>query len=177
MSIIDERTEKTELDLYKRSDVALSTVCVSGHRLPAWTDIKTCMEDCPIFERCAAQNVGELCVVEKNYLGYVVKSAVKSLPKPVSEEILLRIGIIMLPLYSDLFRAQLEKSALNRVMLGSGVSAKVHPIYRLIRETISTIDTQWLKIGFSKLAIKQFKGAGEKEIINGDSSYYETIST
>lgn len=174
--MIDEKTG-TELDLYKQSEVALSTVCVSGHRLPVFTDIKTCTEECPIFERCVAQNVGKLCVVEKNYLGHIIKAAVKSLPKPVSEEVLQRIGLVMLPLYSDLFRFQLEKSALASVMLGKGVTAKIHPIFRVIRETISIIDTQWTRIGYSKLAIKQIKGIGEKEFINGDADYYESIST
>lgn len=167
--------EKTELDLYTRSEISLSTISVSGHRLPAWTDIKMCTEDCPIFNQCKAQKIDELCIVQKNYLGVVVKGAVKTLPKPVSEEVLQRIGLIMIPMYSDLFLFQLEKSALSKIMVGSGVNAKVHPIFKTIREIIQAIDKQWERIGLSKIAIKKLKNV-DGDMVHGDSDYYDSIS-
>ena len=172
----DIKPDKSELDLYKKSEISLGTVCVSGHRLPAWTDIKMCNEMCPIFEQCKAQKVGELCEVQKNYLGTVLKGAVKKLPKPVDEALLQRIGLILIPLYNDLFLFQLEKSSLMKVMLGSGSNMKLHPIFRVVRETITTIDKQWEIIGLSKLAIKQMKDING-DPLNGDKNYYDTLTS
>ena len=166
---------KSELDLYTRSKVSLSTICVSGHRLPVLGDVRMCAEECPIFDRCDAQKIGELCSVQKNYLGTVIKGAVKKLPKPVDEALLQRIGLIMIPLYNDLFLFQLEKSALSSTMVGSGVNVKVHPIFRVIRETINTIDKQWGIIGLSKVMIKKLKDASE-DYVHGDSDYYDSIN-
>ena len=165
---------KQGIDLYNKSEVSLGTTCVSGHRLPTWADVKTCDEECPIFNMCKAQNIGEPCVVQKTYLGTIVKSAVKTLRKPVSDEILQRIGLIMLPLYNDLFLFQILKSSLLSVMIGSGVNIKPHPVFKLIKDQIALIDKQWLLVSSSKSSFKKVNVVDD--FLEGDTDYYDKIS-
>jgi hypothetical protein len=133
--------------------------------------VPECRDDCPIMKRemvCPyAKNVnkGKPCRIQRRYMQAVVNYVEKSVKKK-DDQVMMKIGMMVVPIFQQLIRFKLEAHALNNdVMLGN----KVHPIFKEIRETIKLADNL---VNSLNPLFDVDKGRG---ILDGDADYYDKI--
>lgn len=120
-----------------------------GHSLISWDCIQTCQESCPIYSRCTYKNPNiEKCNLQIQYLEHLTNTIFNTY-RYCSEEIMFKIGMQIVPLYSMLCRQKIvEKSVMNLAYEDEKGVTRIHPIYKEIRETLKTIASVWKEVGF-----------------------------
>lgn len=150
----------------------------------SWDACMNCGEDCPIQGQCAKADVMGKCGLQKSYLNEVYKALVADLKTEITHQKVLIIGLKVLPLYTQLFKFKLlEYSLNNNITTFSKSGIKIHPVYKEMRETIKLIVPllRLIEVGYAQPNVnpKDPKPVGEFEadFSNGDSNYYDNLST
>lgn len=155
-----------------------------GMNLIAWDSIQVCRpEGCPIGAAgiCmyAEDSRDAPCRVQTEYLQSFVAVVFRTY-KSLDEADTYRIGMHLVPLYSQLCRMKLVEKSIEQVLYyDKHGNPGVHPIYKEIRDTIKVISNLWKDIGMragppgAGELTPQF-GPGKSGF--GDPNHYNNIS-
>lgn len=120
-----------------------------GKNLVAWDCIQDCRPDsCPIGSQCMYK-ASEKCGVQVQYLQALTDTLFTTY-RYLSEEMLFKIGMHLVPLYSQLCRQKIVEKSVGSLCYedAKGVT-RIHPIYKEIRETMKVIVVMWKEMGFN----------------------------
>ena len=135
----------------------------------ALTYAKPCRDRCPIAEECDYYGLNKPCKPHTEYTRAVYDAALDVCGKTFNTKEGVRIGCLLIPMFSILFDLQLEYSMLERLsfMTEKG-DIKRHPLVGEIRKQTSAIEKMWNNLGFKE----------PLPLINpkhGDGSYVDEI--
>jgi len=146
-----------------------------------WNAVGGCYPDsCGCAEICPSSSSlekPEKCVVISGYIQSVFNMMVRTFPAKITEDNAFRIGMHLIPLYKILCRLKMQEYKETEVMLHSiSGGCRINPIFKEIRDTISSIEKVWINLGF---IIKDGNSSSRKPakdvaFFNG-KSYYEVI--
>lgn len=142
----------------------------SDKRLAAWDAIPECDEDCKLYETCPYDKTKTRCNLRKSYIENILKTLTKSVkdPDPIT---LIRIGMLLVPLFNNLIDLKIEKhTKRGRVM---GMKGNISPVMKEMRETIKQVDSMLLSMGVQTPG--NTKGSTLNNLLHGDSSYYDEM--
>lgn len=121
--------------------------------LYSWDVLPLCNgTDCPAAQLCDKSGDGlEKCFVIKKYLKHLCQIVFSNVGQYVTEMQLFRFGTLMVPLYRNLVRLQIEEAGLNSVMMATGKGLNTNPIYKLIIMHIREIEKMWKSTGLETM--------------------------
>lgn len=149
----------------------------------AWDGIRECTNlDCPVVNQCKYLHRGK-CAVQVQYIT-ALYNAILGTYSYLDESLLFKIGTEIVPLYVHLIRLQIVELSLATPVL-QGMSVSIHPVYKEIRATLTTINMMWkaLDVSFEfgeKVRLMKADGktniVKKKSIEHGDPEFYQRIS-
>jgi hypothetical protein len=157
-----------------------------GMQLVAWDCIQECHpEECPIGRSCLysseslASSDGQ-CSLQRQYLQSFVDVILRTY-RYIDEGDMFRIGMHLVPLYSQLCRLKIvEKSVVNVTFIDHKGVTRIHPIFREMRDTMKTITSLWREMGFQNTVNPSMPGEDVNKYRGrsgyGDPDHYERIS-
>jgi len=106
-------------------------------------------EECPVHKNCPyVQNSKYKCSVEMKYIEAVVSSIQTMIREDMTQLVLNKITLHLLPLFQQLVRFQIEAYAVDRtIYTTSRGQIRVHPLFKEIRETIKAIEATQKSLG------------------------------
>jgi|GEM_PF-7071052 hypothetical protein len=117
----------------------------SDVNLVTWDAVPNCdPEECPIADNCPYNKSGK-CTLRQNYQKHVVDTVLKSFDS-VSEEQMLKIGMHLIPLYSQLIEMKIVALDAPKMVVNRG-SLAPHPVFKEIRLIIREISACLRDIG------------------------------
>ena len=130
---------------------------------------KPCRDRCPIAEECDYFGENKPCKPHAEYTKAVYEAALDVCGKTFNTKEGVRLGCLLIPMFSILFELQLEYSMLERLtfMTEKG-DIKMHPILAEIRKQTSCIEKMWNNLGFKE----PLPGINPK---HGDGTYVDEI--
>jgi hypothetical protein len=130
-----------------------------------WDAIPQCdPATCNLADTCPYQKVGR-CTLRVKYLANVFE-AVSSVPENMDTMTILKIGMHIIPMYSQLCRFKMEEHHCPTMIADSKGNLKVNPIFREIRETIKCCAS----------LVSELDGTGGGGIpADGDADYYDNL--
>lgn len=146
-----------------------------GKQLIAWDSIQDCnTERCPIGKTCLYARISkEKCALQVGYLQNLTDT-IFSTYRYLDETSMFKIGMHLIPLYSQLCRQKIVEKSVGRLAYEDEKGrTHIHPIYKEIRETMKVITILWREMGFP-VAMNPDVPTGKAGF--GDASHYETIS-
>lgn len=154
-----------------------------GHKLFAWDGIQDCsQEDCAVYSKCNNSLHKGKCAVHVNYLKTLCNTIVSTY-KYLDEMQYFKIGMQIIPLYSHLLRLKLlEMSVVDVVYVNNKGVKFIHPVYKEIRQTLSTIHLMWKDLevnpGIPNIPnpSERLSVELEEDNINGDPDYYDKLT-
>lgn len=165
------------MQLMKRKDnSAVVTLISEKCNVPVivWNNVMDCNEDCLICDTCTVKKE-EKCAVMRDYISNVLNSAITVHGSYLNEKDMVSIGMLIIPLYSQLFKLKImEKSLGMKDMLRFNKQGtwSMHPVYREIRDCVKSIESMWNRVGMKNFAMEK----DGRDIFTGDNDYYEQIS-
>ena len=146
-----------------------------NHPLMAWDCITECEESCPIHSKCTYKKTPHTkCALQITYLENLTTTIFNTY-RYCSEEVMFKIGMQIVPLYSMLCRQKIvEKSVMNLAYEDAKGVTRIHPIYKEIRETLKTIAGIWKEVGFVGSVDPALPLVGRPGF--GDPNHYKNIS-
>lgn len=112
---------------------------------------KPCRDRCPIAEECEFYNLDKPCKPHAEYTKAVYEAALDVVGKTFNTKEGVRIGCILIPMFSILFDLQVEYSTLQRLtfMTEKG-DIKIHPLVAELRKQTSAIEKMWNNLGYKE---------------------------
>ena len=163
----------SSIEKLQRRSVGIEVIKTEGFTALIWHSKKICNPDkCDISLRCshAESCCSDICKPQQIYLESIYSSALDMLGLSLSTREAVRLGLHIIPLYALLFDLKMAAAGLETVWeyYGKLSDRRVNPIYREIRDHITTIDKMWSSLGY-----KQLVGHGSSA--DGDSSYCDNM--
>lgn len=144
------------------------------YELVYWNAVQKCdPSHCGCVELCGNENIGKPCSVISSYMGNVFDIMIKTFPGDISEDVIYRIGMHLVPLYKILCRLKMQEFSETEVMIRGKLGRSINPIFEEIRKTITCIEKTWQNLGY----IVQ-DGRKKKDRFVGhfnDRNYYDVI--
>ena len=148
-----------------------------GKVLLSWDVVDECDEEvCPCSSICGFVKGGK-CLVQGNYLKNVMGVVFKEHGDRMREDLLMRFGLQVVPLYKMLCKLKMEEVAVKRIVLMNDKgNFVIHPLFREIRDVIRCIDTAWMSLGLGGRS----SGSGDVGVDLGEEDvdkrgYYERM--
>ena len=134
-----------------------------GNTWIIWDAVRNCrVKKCPIYKVCAyAKGKNKKCKAEIKYISSVFKSIDNSVGDKMTQLLLNKISLHLIPLYHQLVILKIEAYAVDSVIYYNKQGAmKINPIFKEIRETISSIEKTQRSMGIDGeyLDIKNHRG-------------------
>ncbi|MGD9700588.1 hypothetical protein [Acinetobacter sp.] len=181
---IEEKTQK-ELKLIRRNIGNQSIrkgIVRDNIPLVAWDCIQDCVPDrCHIGQSCEYAHIshsnkgtGGKCALQTEYIQSFISTVLKTY-KYLDESDMFKVGMHLVPLYSQLCRQKIVEKAVGDIMqLDHRGNMKVHPIYREIRDTIRVISGLWRDMGITSCMNPSLPSSTPKEGF-GDPTHYAKL--
>lgn len=167
----------TDLPVINMTNNSLNKGIVrEGKQLIAWDCVQECdHNNCPLSEKCVYRvDEGEKCALQASYL-QALTDTIFTTYRYLNEDVLFKIGMHLVPLYSQLCRQKIvEKAVVNLCYEDSKGVTRIHPIYKEIRETMKVITLFWKEIGFSEMVNPDLPAVGRVGF--GNINHYNNIS-
>ena len=112
--------------------------------------VQLCRENnCPVHRECPyIKDSRAKCAVEKKYLEAVVSGIISMIREDMTQLVLNKITLHLLPLFQQLVRFQIEAYAVTDVVYTTDRGqVRTHPIFKEIRETIKAIELTQKSLG------------------------------
>lgn len=145
-----------------------------------FTAVRNCrLERCPIHDLCVyTKNSNEKCKVELLYLDAVFKSLCNIVRNKMTQEVMNKFTLHILPLHQMLIRFKIKAYSVEDVCFSTVQGAiKVHPIFKEIRETINSIEKTQKSMGLDLEYTRALGMIGKrpKDGVDphGDSDYWD----
>ena len=120
-----------------------------GYQIIMFDAVRPCRENrCPIHDLCPYTKAGK-CKIETTYLDAVFKSLCSIVRNKLTQELLNKFTLHLLPLHHQLIKFKIKAYSVEDVCFTTvqgGV--KMHPIFKEIRETIKQIENTQKSMGF-----------------------------
>ena len=119
-----------------------------GFQLIMFDAVQNCRaERCPIFHDCKYMKTGR-CTVEMNYLKALLDSMTQMIGNDMSQGVLNKITLHLLPLFHQLIRFQIFAYSVEDVCYTTpNGQHKAHPIFKEIRDTLRSIESTQSSLG------------------------------
>lgn len=123
-----------------------------GQQLVAWDCVPDCdIDACPLGNTCTYQHKSNKCALQTEYLQSFIDMTLRTY-RSISEDDMFKIGMHIIPLYSNLCRMKIVEKGLREVTyIDAKGNPKVHPVFKEIREIIKVITSLWKDMGFLKI--------------------------
>lgn len=153
----------------------------SGHRIIMFDAVQECRNlDCPIVRSCPYAKSGK-CSVETKYLKAIFESITEEMVKHMTQPLLNKITLHLIPLFHQLIRFQMCAYSVAEPVYETRLGViKVHPIFKEIRECIKGIEQTQKSMGVDLEYIAAMSGVmgGMKPLKAanpdlGDPNYYD----
>ena len=153
-----------------------------GIQIVAWDSIQDCVPDrCPIGHECeyaskshSANGGGGKCALQTEYVSSFIAIVLRTY-KYLDEADMFKVGMHLVPLYSQLCRQKLVERSLGDIMqVDNRGNSRVHPIYREIRDTLRTISSLWKDMGVTGTILPEVPEYKAREGF-GDPSHYARL--
>lgn len=146
----------------------------TGDRMISWDAVPECDESCKLYDACPYDKSKKRCNLRVKYVESVMKSLTKSVkdPDPIT---LIRMGMLLMPLFNSLVDLKIEKHMSNGRVRGM---KGIDPVMKEMRETIKQIDSMLVDLGVKvggSLVDSKGKAVKRDNFLNGDSSYYDEM--
>ncbi len=107
--------------------------------------------DCPIYDKCPyPKDPMTRCMVEMTYLKAIRTSIWKDVGAKMTQALLNKIGLHLLPLYHQLIRLQMYAYSIADVAyLTARGQIKINPVFKEIRDCIRTIESTQKSMGMA----------------------------
>lgn len=158
-NIITPNEEQKQHKLIRRN-IGSTTICKGevreGVQLVAWDCIQDCDPAmCPLGQDCdfvgKSHSANSKCALQTEYIQSFIDVVLKTF-KYLDESDLYKVGMHLVPLYSQLCRHKiLEKSVGQVAYIDHKGCPKIHPVYKEIRETIRIISGLWKDMGVTSM--------------------------
>ena len=135
----------------------------SGLRLMSWNIITDCNDQCRLWDKCSKKQDGEGCIIEKEYLSYIMEPVFKYLEDDLDEYDLVELGMKYIRLHHNLVRVQKEILATD-IIIKTDTVIKVNPLLTEERNLLQAIEA----LDINKLLRMRVK-TKVKEITSGIS--------
>lgn len=124
-------------------------VLANGKIFFAWDAIQDCNVDlCSASDKCGYIKTGGKCAVQVTYLKTFFESVVNTYDHMTETE-LFKVGMHLVPLYSQLCRLKIEEMGTEQVAYFNDKGNRViNPIFKEIRETLKVIHLMWRDLQF-----------------------------
>ena len=156
----------------------------TGQQLIMFDTVRDCRgERCPIYHKCPYVKEGK-CSVEVKYLDAILKSLLAIPGEKMTQPMLNKISLHLMPLFHQLIRFQIRAYSVEDVCYETVQGAiKVHPIFKEIRGTLKAIESTQKSLGvdleyFEALGILRGPKAAAGVPDNpkwGDNTYIEDM--
>lgn len=125
----------------------------NGKAFFAWDAIQECdVARCAAAHRCGYIKAGGKCTVQLTYLKTFFESVVTTYDHMTETE-LFKVGMHLVPLYSQLCRLKIQELGTTEVVYYNDKgNAAVNPIFKEIRETLKVIHLMWRDLSFCPVA-------------------------
>jgi hypothetical protein len=134
----------------------------SGLRLVSWNLVTDCNAGCRLWDKCSKKQDGEGCVIEKEYLEYIMQPIFKYLEDDLDEYDLVELGMKYIRLHHNLVRVQKEILGTDIISENKYGNIKVNPLLAEERNILQAIDS----LEINRLLRKKVK-TRVKEITSG----------
>ena len=112
---------------------------------------KPCRDRCPIAEECQFFGDNRSCKPHAEYTKAVYEAALDVCGKTFNTKEGVRIGCLLIPMFSILFDLQVEYSTLERLtFITEKGDIKIHPLVAEMRKQTSAIEKLWNNLGFKE---------------------------
>lgn len=141
-----------------------------------WNAIQKCNpESCGCQELCSGFDRDKPCTVLSSYMGNVFDVMIGAFPGEITEDIVYRIGMHLVPLYKILCRLKMQEFSEQDVFISSKLGRHINPIFEEIRKTILAIEGIWKNLGY----IVGNGGMRKNRFIGhfNERNYYEVIES
>ena len=140
-----------------------------------WNAVQKCDPDnCGCVELCSKVDIGKPCSVLSSYMGGVFDMMIRTFPGEISEDVIYRIGMHLVPLYKILCRLKMQEFSETQVVISNGkLGRHINPIFEEIRKTIVVIEKTWQNLGY---IVKDERKKRNRFVGNfNDRNYYDVI--
>lgn len=156
----------------------------TGQRLICFDAVQRCRaEACPIHDACPYAKSGNCNVIMK-YLDAVRDSILDEIEDRMTQGLLNKISLHLVPLFHQLIKLQIEAYAVvDPIYRTAQGQYKVHPIFKEIRSIINAIESTQRSMGmdleYSRAMtdtmgkLRGIKGATPSDPERGDPDYFE----
>jgi len=144
-------------------------------RVYIWSIVDDCdPENCPLVDDCPYKDRKiNKCSVQSRYLKVVFRVASGKIGNMMDEDVMLMIGLELIPLYNQLFKLKVQDQAIkSSVYTDKDGKFRVNPTYKEIREVMKHIRQIWKEV--EKIS-KQGREVKNPDAI-GDNAFIEALS-
>lgn len=131
----------------------------SDLKLIIWDAVQDCRgEDCGLYDDCPYAKAGK-CSIETKYLTNVFNSIVEDIGPSLTQSLLNKISLHIVPLYHQLIKMKMYAYTLNDIMAYTqqGIP-KPHPVFREIRDILKCIESTQRSAGLDGEYIRILEG-------------------
>ena len=108
-----------------------------------------CTENCPIHETCEFFGKQDKCRPHAEYCASIYEAALDVCAETFNTKEGIRIGTMLIPMFSVLFRIKVEYAAIRRIVYATeSGDMRVHPIVGEMRKQVAAIEKAWNNLGY-----------------------------
>lgn len=139
----------------------------------SWDAVPECVgERCQAYTQCQYSKKGQCSVVREGLKGLAL-IIFRNFDAILTEDVLFRVGMHLMPLYKSLLKLNIEEMAVDRaVYVDDKGMYRAHPIYKELRETVKQIEYAWKALGLVKAPRKSDSRDPEEY---GDPDFVEQL--
>jgi len=111
----------------------------------------TCTAKCPVRHDCEFWKENKPCEPHAEYCASIFDAALDVCAETFNTKEGVRLGTMLLPMFSLLFKLKLEYAAAQQLIYRTdNGDVKVHPIVRELRSQIAATEKMWNNLGFKE---------------------------
>lgn len=139
----------------------------------AWDAVPECEgERCAAYRTCPYHKGGQCSTIREGLRGLSL-ILFRNFNEVLSEDVLFRVGMHLMPLYKSLLKLNIEEMGVDRAVYADDKGMyRAHPIYKELRETIKQLEYAWKTLGLTK---ETKKGNDRDPEEYGDPGFVEQL--
>lgn len=166
-----------EITLQNMGNTQLDKGIINGKPIIAWDAISNCKRnECQVYSKCSHLKHGK-CGVQVSYVTKVTNVVLNRYGAYLDDIGLMKLGLHIIPLYSQLCKMKLLEMALTDVdLVDDRGRVIIHPVYKAIRETLVTINIMWRDLDITMRDPDISSDLPLAANKNGAAGYYDSLS-
>jgi hypothetical protein len=138
----------------------------------AWDAVPDCIKErCQAYALCTYMKAGSCNFIKEGLKGLSL-ILFRNFADTLTEDVLFRVGMHLMPLYKSLLKLNIQELAVERAVYADDKGMyRAHPIYKEIRETIKQLEFAWKTLGLTQPDKKPLKDPLE----HGDPNFVKEL--